>query len=235
METIFNCSAQPIDKNTSGEEMTQLYKQALTEGKSSGFTPVVVFVDDILEETVEDYYSEAESSEAYISSVLSKDHPDGKKYLDKCYEALEEFYGEELSLNEELLDALRSQSAYASDSKVIPSAGTFEGNVYLLRVPSAAPYEVFAYIPFCGWNDCPGVDDMISVCRHWYDSYGALPAVITHDMLIFYLEDPVTDVNTVAELAKEHAAFCQDSLDMGGIESCAAMINKSPVWSFWWD
>lgn len=234
METVFNCNARPIDKKLSSAEMTKLYKEAFADGKQNGYTPVIVFVDKILEEMVETNFKNAENEEAYVKSVLSNDHSNGKEWLDRSYAGLHRKYGEFLTIDEGYLNERLSKQRQSKANTFIPSASSYDGDVYLIQVPVTAPYEVFAYLPFCGWNDCPDVDDMISVCKYWYEEYGAVPTAITYDTLTFYLEDPVTDKDTAVKTGKEHCAFCSEGIVLAGMVSYIDAVYISSAWIFQW-
>lgn len=234
MEKVFNCDAQRLDAGMSDVEVTSLYQKACADGKENGYTPVIVFVDEILEETIEGAYEGEGGSELYINAMVSAEHSDGKELFDERYAELANIYGEEfLSVDNDALDMWLSIDGYGTD--VLPAANTFEGEAYLLRVPTDKPYEIFAWLPFGGWNDCPDTDKMIAMCKYWYDEYGAMPAIITYDMLTFYLNEPITNRETAMLIAKEQCAFCSEVLGMGGMESYVAMTLGKSIWSFWWD
>lgn len=63
----------------------------------------------------------------------------------------------------------------------------------------------------------PAAEDMIAVCKYWYERYGA---------------------NSL-EAAKERYAFCTDQVDQGTrtytISEMAAGLAYFTVWYFWWD
>lgn len=232
--TIFGCEADVLNKNANAEQITRLYLEALAEGKEKGYVPVVVFLDNILEETVKNTFENANGMEAYINSVLSNDHTNGKELLDKKYSDLEKIYEDGLIIDNDELDAMLSRSGN-SNRNFLPSGDSLRGEVYLLHIPADNASEVFAWLPFGGWNNCPGTNDMIAACRYWYDEYGAVPAAVSHDTLTFYLNEPVTDRQTAVKAAKEQLAFCDEILGIGGMNSYVMMTLNSNVWSFWWD
>lgn len=236
VENIFNCTAQHLDKNMSSEDATQLYLRSFAEGKEKGYTPVIVFVNDTLEDSIRYSFEKAESSEAYINSVLSTDHTNGKELLDERYADLERAWGDKfLSVDEDNLNAWLSAPKHTDETSFIPPASYFDGEVYLVQVPTANPYEVFAWLPFCGWNECPNVDDMIAICKYWYDNYGAIPTTITYSSLSFYLEKPITNMEAAVNIAKDQCAFCSEVIGMGGIETYISMTYNGCSWLFWWD
>lgn len=235
MEKIFDCDAQRLDKGISPEEMTRLYLEAFAKGKEKGYTPVVVFANDRLEEAVNIAFNEENTPEAYVKAVLSKDHTNGKELFDEKYAYLEELFGDELMIDSDELDMMLSVFENSDMNKFLMSDNSFEGEVYLVQVPTNSPYEIFAWLPFCGWNDCPNTNDMIAMCRYWYDEYGAVPAEITYDTLTFYLNEPITDKETAVKAAKEQCVFSSEVIGMGGIFSYVRMTLDGNIWTFWWD
>ncbi len=105
----------------------------------------------------------------------------------------------------------------------------------LAYIPTTKPFEVFAWVPFGGWNECPSAEDMLHIARYWYLKHNAIPAVISHDTLEF-LCDPL-DIKSAMETAVEHYAVCPDNVDqgIGTVAALADSLTKSTVWWFWWD
>lgn len=105
----------------------------------------------------------------------------------------------------------------------------------LAYIPTTKPFEVFAWVPFGGWNECPYAEDMIHISRYWYLKHNAVPAVISHDTLEF-LCDPL-EIQGAMETAVEHFAVCPDNVyqGTGTVAALADSLTKSTVWWFWWD
>ena len=105
----------------------------------------------------------------------------------------------------------------------------------LAYIPTTKPCDVFAWVPFGGWNDCPSAEDMIHISRYWYFKYNAVPAVISHDTLEFFCTP--LDMKSAMEAAVEHYAVCPDNVDqgIGTVAALADSLTKSTVWWFWWD
>lgn len=105
----------------------------------------------------------------------------------------------------------------------------------LAYIPTTKPFEVFAWVPFGGWNECPCAEDMINLSRYWYLKHNAVPAVISHDTLEFFCAP--LDIKSAMETAVEHYAVCPDNVDqgIGTIAALADSLTKSTVWWFWWD
>ena len=108
----------------------------------------------------------------------------------------------------------------------------------LAHIPVKHPWEVFAYLPFGGWNECPDTDELMAVTKYWFEQYGAVPAVMTHDVLEFDLPAPVPQERAM-EVAQEQYAFCPDVVDQGGedatVGALADTLRQSDKWYFWWD
>lgn len=106
----------------------------------------------------------------------------------------------------------------------------------LAEIPVEHPWEVFAYVPFGGWNECPSNEEQMAVAKYWHEKYGAVPAVMTRDVLEYDLPAPVKREEAMA-LALEQYAFCPDIVEQGcgSVGYLADTLSKSSKWYFWWD
>lgn len=218
------------------EDMLDAYEEALERGKQEGFTPVLVVVDD----TLEDFLGSLADEEYSPEDALHAEERSGKEILDARFEEymddfmedfeadMEEFIGE-YDGEPELIDEYSSLCDFSSGETL---------ETILVELPTANPWEVVAYIPFGGWNECPPPEEMTAICKYWYESYGAVPVTITHDTLEMSVPAPVGEEKAL-EVAKEHYAFTPDRVDQGTSSGClsevAASVAVSDVWFFWWD
>jgi len=62
-----------------------------------------------------------------------------------------------------------------------------------------------------------------------------LPAYISSDSLLIYLNNPITDKEEINRIAKEYLALCPDLAGMEGTSVVKMKIKDSNVWDFWWD
>lgn len=108
--------------------------------------------------------------------------------------------------------------------------------VLLAEIPVANPWEIFAWLPFGGWNECPNTEDLMAVSKYWFEAYGAVPATINHDVLEYMVPEPVSK-KKAEKLAWEMMAFCPDTVlqGAGDVEILADELTESTVWYFWWD
>ena len=231
---VFDCAARSL-AGLSDLEIQALYLQALEDGARDRFTPVVVYVDEILTEAVEDNFLEVGSPESFRSAVLSEDFDNGPQRLQALYASLETVIQPELlSISEEALQETLAELEAVDLPDTFPM-GQSSGTPYLLHVPTKHPWKIFAWIPFCGWNNCPKVSDMIAICRSWQERFGAIPAMISYDTLSFYVPKPIQEQKTAIALAQEQLAFCDGILEMGSPVYYAVSNLKRHYWSFWWD
>lgn len=229
-----DCSYQVFSQDFTVEEVNAIYESEWKEGKQKGFVPVLLVLDDTLQE----WFGFLEG-DSYSREEIIKQNLDGAEILkDRYKEYMQDHEEYEMSVSEfegektggEVIDYLSSFEKYSGDG--------IEKTI-LFRVPVKNPWEVIAWFPMGGWNECPPAEEMMAVCKKWYEAYGAVPAVISHDTLEFVVEKPVEDEQEAWALAREHYAFCPDRVDqctesytLGEVADC---LSKSTVWFFWWD
>lgn len=225
---------QIFSEKASYEEVMAAYEQAVSQGQQEGFTPVLVPADRTLEEYLgilkEDGYSLEKilKSELKSGEELLKERSD--EYMtDEGNEAgLEEFAGD----SEDEPEVVDHYSAFEKWSE----EGIME--TILLKVPTTRPWELVAYVPFGGWNECPDAGEMMAICKYWFEKYGAVPVTITHDIMEMCVPAPVTGKDAM-QAAREHYAFDPDRVDQctatGTLSELASCIAASKIWYFWWD
>ena len=222
------------------------YEQALEEGKTEGFTPLLVVADDILLESV--------TLAADDDSNMDFDPEKVKTYrADAVREALTLDPEEVLKALIDELDAdERPETGPVKGGKAIMrlhafwnyNATTFFNchptkEVILARIPARNPWELPVYVPMGGFNDCPAPAQQAAVMKYWYEKYGAVPSLVTYDEWELTLPRPVADEGEALKLANEHYAFCYDRVEqyesgytIGKLAHC---LMQSTVWYFWWD
>lgn len=226
------CEVLPCHE-LSAEEIMDSYHKAMETAGRDGY-PVLVPSDDIYLEQFEIMKEDGYDRE----KLLSENLPDGKTFLDKRYrETLEDLAesGEDTSQYEEIFQPGDEVDEY----EALRSFGNEYEEYILFRIPVDEPWKIPAYVPFEIWNADLEIDKILSVCRYWHKKYGAVPAVISHDTMEFLVEKNVPTEKDTWDLAREHAAFCEDRLDQctgtGTLGELADSIRKSSAWYFWWD
>lgn len=214
------------------ETLTNIYREVREVGLRDGFTPVLVPADDVLEE----YFSILEEDGYSVEKTLKQAAVlDGKEILEKrladCTNP-EEDYGVDLEAPD-FVGELSDGGSMDSLSVLETARGS---TLLMFLLPTDKPWEAAAYIPFGGWNDCPVPEEMTAVLRYWYETWGAVPAVITHDVLEMVLPSPIPEAQ-VWDVAKEQFSFTTDCVfqGMGTLGALADTLRQSTVWFFWWD
>lgn len=229
----FQCKYQVFEKGSDPALVEQAYKTAFERGKTEGFYPVIF----LLEERGVEWLTEIAAKDYDRTEIISGCKDNGRELLEEYFHdytehlegfPLDEFIGEETEG-----EAVNSFCGYISFHD-----GMLEADTLLLEIPVQNPWEIIGYLPMGGWNDCPGPEDMISICKYWYEKYRAVPAAFTSDVMEFYAPLGLNGTDPL-EAAKEHYAFCYDRVDQGTksgkLSELAAGLKDSTVWYFWWD
>jgi len=212
-----------------GSKLFHEWKRLSEQGRTEGYFPLVVVPTNRLvshivgsAKTKEDMLCEAESINAV--DFLTDRLPDWWDSLSGESGELPEFAEIEAIRN-------RYPERFTVDSADSPF-GCYE--VVIAKIPTEKPWDLAAWIPMGGWNDCPWPAEQVAVFRHWYERYGAIPALVTHDIWELYVHNPPETEEEALQLAKEMFAFCED-IGESGIHFLALWIRGNSTWGFWWD
>ncbi len=229
-----DCKCEYFPKSNNDSNLMSAYKKAVEEGKREGFTPIIITVDRVFAEWLTDIVCEEKPLGQLREELLSQSSEGGKAIIDKLSEQLREDMEED---EEEFPDGeISGGEQWSGFSAYQHFGGKGIEETILAYIPTSKPYEVFAWVPFGGWNECPEASDMIKISRYWYEKYGAVPATISHDILECVVEKPL-DKETALAVANEMFAVCPDIVWQGkeSIGRLADTLTKSTVWYFWWD
>lgn len=224
------------------------YSYAQRLGVREGFVPVLIKADDetLLEclvmnadpEHNADFYEfDLKTVEEYRKKMLSAPIKDGKAVLEELTgQRKEEAEDDDMDWEAEVLGEM--EGGYDNDrfSCYWDSDSHMTYPLILAKIPVKNPWEIFAYLPFGNWNECPDTPDLMAVAKYWFEQHGAIPAAMSHDELEFELPTPISKERAM-EVAVEQYGFCPD-LDQnedGSIGSLADVLWQSTVWYFWWD
>ncbi len=214
-----------LPEEVTAESITQYYLDELEKGKQNGYIPVIIPTEDRLEDYLEDmqnggYDGESLPDTANFFAAREKDYED--EIEESGFHSIELTDGDR---NDNLVSMLDYGSGELAECVVV-------------HLPTDKPWEVPLLVPFGGWNECPDNADMAAVLKKWYESFGAVPAAITHDTLELVLPKAVPR-DEATMLAREHFLFCPDRVDQctesGTIGELAGDLSVSTVWYFWWD
>ena len=224
------------------------YNYAKRDSAQEGFVPVLIKADDetLLECLVmnADPKNEADIYEfdlktvtEYRKKILSAPVKDGKAVLEELTgQRKEEAEDDDMDWDEEILGEMEGGEPNDRFSSYWDDDTEMTYPLILAEIPVKNPWEIFAYLPFGNWNDCPDTPDLMAAAKYWFEQYGAVPAAMSHDELEFLLPAPVPKEKAM-DVAVELYGFCPD-LDQnedGSIGSLADALWQSTVWYFWWD
>ena len=217
-------------------------------GVREGFVPVLIQADDETlleclvmnadpEHDADCYEFDLKTVEEYRKKMLSAPVKDGKAILEELTgQRKEEAEDDDMDWEAEVLGEM--EGGYDNDrfSCYWDSDSHMTYPLILAKIPVKNPWEIFAYLPFGNWNECPDTPDLMAVAKYWFEQHGAIPAAMSHDELEFELPTPISKERAM-EVAVEQYGFCPD-LDQnedGSIGSLADVLWQSTVWYFWWD
>ena len=240
---LYNFEFEEIkDTDMYYRDIEKKYLASYKEGKEKGFTPVFLVLYNTLLEKFE-IDMEDEDTDNIMDIVKSN----LEKYKDiNAVEFLKKFQKENTEVSRESIDDYFTEKDYKYDdsekynlelSTLFDHDNYLKDDVILVKVPTEKPYEVLGYFGMGGYNECPFPAEQVAVAKYWYEKYGAVPAVITYDTIVFYVERPVQTLEETKKLAMEHYAFCYDIVDQcyGTFEKLADALYKNIQWYFWWD
>ena len=243
-----DCECTYFPSMADDDPIMSAYSYARRLGVREGFIPVLIKADDETlleclvmnadpENDADCYEFNPKAVEEYRKKMLSAPVKDGKAVLEELTgQRKEEAEEDDMDWEEEIIGEIdgginndRFASYWDSDTNMtVP--------LILAKIPVKNPWEIFAYLPFGNWNECPDTPDLMAVAKYWFEQHGAIPAAMSHDELEFELPTPISKERAM-EVAVEQYGFCPD-LDQnedGSIGSLADVLWQSTVWYFWWD
>ena len=226
------------------------YSYAKRDSVHEGFVPVLIKADDetLLEclvmnadpENDADYYEfDLKTVTEYRKKILSTSIKDGKAILEEMIGLRkEEADDDDMDWEEEILGKMENGYENNRFSSFWEYDTDMTYPMILAKIPVKHPWEIFAYLPFGNWNECPDTPELMAVAKYWFEQYGAVPAVLTHDVLEFDLPAAISK-ECATEVALEQYGFCPDIVEQGpedaSVGSLADVLRQSKVWYFWWD
>ncbi len=219
---------------TPQEELMRLYQEARQRGEGQGFVPV--FLSDATYSMCEETSDAAGMPfDQYVKNRIDRLGPigDGKEIADQRFRELTEPNEDyETYTLEELKGGM-----YGGEKKDYLEDAVCPPPICLFEVPAAHPWEVLLHVPGGAWEEYAAPEEMLAICKYWYEKYRALPASVSGDGVEFVLPEPVPEEDAF-EVAKEIFSFCEDRVtvytESGTLGELADSIRKSRVWSLWW-
>ncbi len=245
-----DCPCQYFKPMTDDTILIDAYYKAREQGKREGFVPVIVVVDESLWETLiinsgededsdwdEDYAFDANKVATYRKKMLEMSIEFGKEDEVPCFVK---------KYHEQTQDNMMNWNTKIGGGE---ANNYFDGywqydrkNTYpliLAEIPVKHSWEVFSYLPFGNWNDCPDTFELMAMAKYWYEQYGAMPVIISSDTLEFCVSYQVNREHAM-KLAVEQYGFCHYVMEKYYdkafyIGKLADSLTQSRVWHFGWD
>ncbi|MCH5205360.1 MAG: DUF4253 domain-containing protein [Oscillospiraceae bacterium] len=224
------CEYVYIPKGSELSAVNSAYNELFAKREAGGYTPIIFAVDSSFEDRV--MFDNSKSRVELQKEVTSAEIDAAKWFRDALTRWKEEMGGDWDEVVGEVADGEEMRGF--SGMRDYGTGKSME--CVIAKIPVINPWEIFAWFPFGGWNECPMPEEMFRICKYWYEKYGAVPALMTHDVLEFAAH-PVTDKAAALDLAMEQFAFCSDIVFQGieTIGRLADSLTKSSIWYFWWD
>ena len=251
MMEYLDCECTYFPSMTDDDPIMSAYNYAKMESVKEGFVPVLIKADDeILWECLimnsdpdsdgeDDYTFDPDKVAEYRKKMLSAPVENSKAVLEEMIgQRKEEAEDDDMDWDEEILGEMEGGYDNRRFSSYWNSDNNMTYPLILAKIPVKNPWEIFAYLPFGGWNECPNTPELMAVAKYWAQQHGAVPAAMSHDELEFLLPAPVSEKEAI-DVAVELYGFCPDVIDQGPedatVGALADVLRQSTVWYFWWD
>ena len=245
-----DCECTYFPSMADDDPIMSAYSYAQRLGVREGFVPVLIKADDetLLECLVMNadpdndadiYEFDLKTVTEYRKKMLSAPIKDGKAVLEELTgQRKEEAEDDDMDWDEEVLGEMEGGYDNRRFSSYWNSDNDMTYPLILAKIPVKNPWELFAWLPFGNWNECPDTPELMAVAKYWFEQHGAVPAAMSHDELEFLLPAPVSQEKAM-EVAAEQYGFCPDIVDQEQddptVGNLADVLRQSTVWYFWWD
>ena len=246
-----DCECTYFPSMKDDDPIMSAYSYARRDSAQEGFVPVLIRADD---ETLweclilnsdpdsdggDDYTFDPDKVAEYRKKMLSAPVKDGKAVLEELIgQRKEEADDDDMDWEEEILGEMEGGDENDRFSSYWNDDIEMTYPLILAKIPVKSPWEIFAYLPFGNWNDCPDTPELMAAAKYWFEQYGAVPAAMSHDELEFLLPVPVHKEKAM-DAAAELYGFCPDVIDQGPedatVGALADVLRQSTVWYLWWD
>ncbi|MDR6125231.1 hypothetical protein QFZ87_004828 [Bacillus sp. SLBN-46] len=226
---ILDCDCSIIEEKNVKGVMTR-YHQALREGKKEGYTPLIIIPSEMMLEVID-----AKADKEYLNdkgSIIAK-----AKDID-VNELLKNLLDEVIPVEEvEVYDITGEFEIEEHTNHFLSIEEAVNEKIILAKIPTDEPWEVAAWVPMGGYNECPMPEEQVAVFKYWYEKYGATPALVTSDVWELFVVNPPETQEESELLAWEQFGFCGDIVfqGVGTVNSLAGTLIHSAFWYFWWD
>ncbi|MEH7377003.1 DUF4253 domain-containing protein [Neobacillus drentensis] len=226
--TKLDCDCSIIEEDDVKGVMTR-YHQSLIEGKREGYTPLIIIPSEMMLEIVDTNADKEYLNDDRESIIAKAKDIDVKELLKRLLD--------EVMPMEEDDDITGEFSLEEQMDHFLSIEDVINKKIIFAKIPTDKPWEVAAWVPMGGFNDCPMPEEQVAVFKYWYEKYGATPALVSTDVWELFVENPPKTQEESELLAWEQFGYCGDIVWQGvrTVNSLAGTLINSSVWYFWWD
>ena len=221
------CPCEYFPRGTELDAVMNAYRNAFAERENGGYSPLLIVLDSHM------YFEDEHCSAELQKEVFAAPKIDPEEWFASTKQRHDNSFCYE---PDEIIGEIAGGTPVNSFSGMIDLGINKSRECVLAKIPVNTPWEIFAWFPFGGWNECPPPEVILWIGKYWHEKYGAIPAVMTGSDLEF-IARPIEDKAEAFKLAQEHFAFCPDHVlqNIGTIGRLASSLTRSAVWHFWWD
>jgi len=232
--SILNCDYELFKNERNAKEIIDRFYDLLSQGEAEGFYPLIILPSDNLVEFLidslenNDFECTPEGMASYRQSIIEKSKQiDAKSFLATTLDE----YLKRCTAEDAILGQFEEVESQNELTLHMLAYGRYE-EIIIAKLPTKNPWELAAWMPMGGWNECPMPEEQVAVFRYWHEKYGAIPVVVGSDIWEMTLTNPPLTAEEAEKLAKEHFAFDCESETIRGL---ASALKDSTIWFFWWD
>lgn len=229
MKLIYYFSFDCIEVEKDKDIIMKRYLEERNRGRLRGYLPVVIVEDDkgIMEQNIKFAIEDFGSLDNYRDYIIYK----YKTISIKDFFSDREKYYED----EDKVEQLVADNIYEKINNIVIEE--YANKIYIALVPTLKPEEIFAYIPFGGFDDCAEGSIHAAITHYWNGKYNAIPLCISHDSVQFAIKEPIIESEKLEQLSIEQYLYCGEII-WQGFETMANLksnICGSNFWYFWWE
>jgi hypothetical protein len=213
------------------KDIMNRYHQALKQGKQEGFTPLIIIPSEMMLEIVDTEAEKGYPTDNRESILAKAKNIDAKELLkSRIHDAKPEDDDDDEDIAGEFTISDQTDHFLSIEDSI-------NKKILIAKIPTDQPWEVAAWIPMGGFNECPLPEEQVAVFKYWHEKYGATPALVTEDVWEFFVQHPPHTQEESESLAWEQFGFCGDIVwqGVGTVNALAGTLINSSVWYFWWD
>ena len=185
-----DCECTYFPSMKDDDPIMSAYSYAKRESVKEGFVPVLIKADDetLLECLVMNadpkndadiYEFDLKTVTEYRKKMLSTSVKDGKAVLQELTgQRKEEAEDDDMDWDEEILGEMEGGEPNDRFSSYWDDDTEMTYPLILAKIPVKNPWEIFAYLPFGNWNDCPDTPELMAAAKYWFEQHGAVPAAM---------------------------------------------------------